>query len=256
VGKPMQTNNNRRQRAIVARPRIQRKIVGETRKQKAGRRRDELLALMAPSIPQNLMRNNPFPQQMVRKLKFDFTGFLQGASPFILKEFSLNSAFSPDGSASKPSGFNELAAIYNFYRVINCKIYYRVANNEPAIPVQFGVIMRDTQPSTVITTFALAYNALEIAPSTGLNLVGQTTGMAVYRSQEYEIDLGSVVGNRLEYLTDTSYRGLISTAPNQLIWATFVLLGATAATNLTNGALVEISIEMTTMFYSNNVLPS
>jgi hypothetical protein len=204
---------------------------------------------MSPFIPNNLRHNSPFPMSMQRKLQFNWNGYLMGSSPFILKEFRANSAFSPDGVGT-PSGFNELAAIYNFYKVLKLNFYYRVVGNETGVPVQFGVIIRDVQPSTVITTYTQALNALEVSPSTRIDVVGQTNGMSRFESIEYKIDLGSVIGNRLEYLADVDYKGLTSANPVQALWIDFVLVSSNTAINLTNGAFVEIFLSLSTIFYS------
>ncbi len=178
---------------------------------------------------------------------------LDVANSYKVSEWRMNSAFSPD-TVGTPSGFNELAAIYNFYRVIGVKFYFRVAANETSLPVQFGAIARDTQPSTTITTYAKAINSLEVAPSTGINLIGGTTGMSVYRSQEYTLDCGSIVGNRLEYLSDIDYRGLITGQPSQVVWLAFVTCSVASGTNLTNGLYLDMFIILDTIFTSTKVV--
>jgi hypothetical protein len=247
----MYNNNNNKRAMVVVRRQANRETGSQNKKLKD--RTDHLRSLMTPTIPKSLRRNNPFPPAMERNLQFQFNGFLlNNAANFIVKEFRINSAFSPDGVGT-PSGFNEMAAIYNFYKVLSNKCYYRVAANEPSVPVQFGLIFRDAQPSTVITTYNAAINAVEVAPSTGINLIGETTGMSVYRSPEYKIDPGSIVGNRLEYFGDEDYKGLVTGNPNQAVWCAFVLISASPATLLTNGAFLEIFITLDTLFYSLKV---
>jgi hypothetical protein len=133
--------------------RVETSTVGrETTQQTKNQKKEHLIQLMVPRIPKNLRHNNPFPMSMERNLQFVFEGEIQGAAAFFVKEFRANSAFSPDGVGT-PSGFNEMANIYNFYKVLELKFYYRVVSNETATPQRFAVIVRDVQPSTVITTF-------------------------------------------------------------------------------------------------------
>jgi hypothetical protein len=228
-----------------------RQVRRETANQKQ-LKKELLIQLMAPKIPKVLRHNAPFPPSMEKNLQFSWEGVLQGASPFLIKEFELNSAFSPD-LVGTPSGFAEMAAIYNFYKVISAKFYYRVYGNETGLPVRFCCILRDTQPSTIITTYALANDAAEVAPSTKIDIVGQTNGMNIFESQEFKIDCGSLVGQRLEYLASDSYRGLVTAQPAQIVWLAFLLMSISSATNLTNGAIVQIFLTLRTNFYSNKV---
>jgi hypothetical protein len=190
---------------------------------------------------------------MERNLQFVFEGEIQGAAAFFVKEFRANSAFSPDGVGT-PSGFNEMANIYNFYKVLELKFYYRVVSNETATPQRFAVIVRDVQPSTVITTFNNATAAMEVSPTTKTNSVGALSGMSRFESIEYKIDIGSIIGNRLEYLADTDYRGLVTGQPNQVVWLAFVMTSPNTSLNLSAGAFVEVFLTLRTLFYSTKVV--
>jgi len=148
---------------------------------------------------------------------------------------------------------NELAAIYNFYVVTHVKVRFEVSANEPALPVFFGYIFRDTQPSTIITTFPLARDALEVAPTTGMFLIGETTGSSVFRSKWYKIRPDEVIGNPLSYYGNYNYSAAVGSNPAQLIWGTFILTSYQNATLLTNGAFLNLNLVMTTKFYQTEV---
>lgn len=207
-----------------------------------------LIQLAQPKIPKNLHSNTPFPEYQERNLSFQWSGILQGAVPFIVQEFVLNSA-TPDAS-NFLAGFNEMIALYNFYKVISVKFYYRVAANEVTFPVKFGMIIRDVQPSPAITTYTIATDALEVGPSTKVDMIGQASGMSIFESPEYKIDCGSVIGNRLEYLSGPEYSGIGTANPSQVAWIAFILQSWRSATNLTNGAIVEIFMTSRVQFFS------
>jgi len=209
--------------------------------------------IMSTHVPKNLMRSSPIPPFTIRRLLYQYNAVVQGAAPFILVEFRANGAFSPD-AVGTPSGFNEMATMYTLYLVTHVRVRYSVAANEPAVPVNFGLIFRDIQPSTIINTYQKAINSLEVSPSTGPNLVGETTGMSVYRSRWYKIQPAAVVGQAFSYFGTPAYGSAVTSNPTALIWMDFVLTSFNAATNLTNGAFLSLYLELTTRFYSGAVL--
>jgi hypothetical protein len=221
------------------------------KKRGVGRRGESMLEnlTMAAPIPKGLMGSSAFPSAMKRKLLFRFQSVLNGAVDHITQDFRLNGAFSPDGVGSC-TGFAQLAAIYNFYKVINNRFRFNVVSNEQAVPVFFGCICRDAQPSTSITTWAIASNSLELAPTTGPLLVGEATGASVYRSRWYAIHPAVPVGNALEYYGYGVYSSTVASNPAQLTWVSFVLNSVAAGTNLTNGCFLDFYLEFTTEFYS------
>jgi len=227
----------------------------KNRKQIRRNKQDEFNSLMVMKLPKELLGSAAFPSTMKRKLLFHSNNLLQGAVPFIVSDFRLNGAFSPDGAGSC-TGFSQLAAIYSFYKVITCKFRYNVAANENALPVFFGVVCRDIQPSTTITTYAIAKDSLELAPTTGIQLVGETSGQGIYRSRWYKINPASVLGNAIEYYAQVSYSNATSNNPTNLIWASFVLYSSLVGTNLTNGVFLDFYLELTTEFYSVKNLAS
>jgi hypothetical protein len=223
------------------------------RKKNRVREANEVQAIMGERIPRSLMRSAPFPTFQQRRLNFLFQGAINAAAPFVVKEFRINGAFSPD-TVGKPSGFNEMAAIYSLYLVTGFKIRYVVAGNEPAIPVNFGLVFRDIQPSTVITTYALAQNSLEVAPTTGSNMVGETTGQSIWRSRWIKVKPAAIVGQAFSYYGTPAYGAAVTANPTALIWCALVATSFAAGTNIANGIIVSMNMQLSTRFYSNNVV--
>lgn len=222
-----------------------------TARQRKGRKQTQITLeqLMDLKVPKSLTSTSPFPNDMTRKLTFHSVGVSGGAAAFQIFELRCNAAYQPDG-ASSPPAFSQLAAIYNSYKVTHVRVRYNVASNEPAIPVFFGLIFRDAQPSTVITTYTLAVEALDIAPTSGPQLVGETSGMSVYKSRWYKIMPAAIVGNALDYYGSTTFEGGSASNPTDLVWVALVMYSYNSGVNLTNGAFRDIYLEMTTRFYS------
>ncbi len=199
-------------------------------------------------LPKDLMGSAPFPGSMTKKMLYHQRLLLQGAVSFVVQDYSVNSAFSP-GTSGSCTGFSQLAAIYAAYLVIKVRFRYNVVNNENALPVYFGCIARDTQPSTTITTWAQANDSLELAPTTGPQAVGETSGQGVYRSKWYTIDPSVIVGNPLQYYGSGSFSGNVTGSPSAIVWVSFILASDLSTTNLTNGAFLDMYLELTTEFF-------
>lgn len=199
------------------------------------------------------MGNSPFPMEMIRKLNFYEPNLvLQGANPFIVREWRINSAYDPDPllGGGSTAGYNKIAAIYGQYRVENFRVRYEVAANEPAIACAFGLIFRDAQPSTTTLTYIDAQNQLEIAPTTGPQIVGETAGMSIYRSKWISIRPSAILGNPIEYMADLSFQSSVTTNPTQTVWLAFIVTSPGALINLTNGVILNIYMEQTVRFFS------
>lgn len=242
----------RGQRNIKRTPVGNRKGRNRPRKNK---QQNEIQILNEARVPRNLMRAAPFPMEMVRTLTFfepnliiqSFTG-----ASFVLREWRINSVFDPDpliGSGSV-AGFPQLAAIYQHYRVENFKVRFEVAGNEPALPLSFGLCFKDAQPSLSVTTYLRAQDALEVGPTTGPHVVGETTGQSVYRSKWLKIRPSSILGNPLTYYADADFSASVTSNPPQLVWMAFLLFAPLSTIPLPNGCVLNMYMSFTTRFYS------
>jgi len=204
-----------------------------------------LLALSYnPRIPRNLMVNCPVAPRKITTLHCH-TGpqLIQAAlATFAVYEFAINNVYSGFGLLPAPNCqfYNSYSTMYNRNRVLNFECSYDVMCNEPALPLCFGLIFRDAQPSTTITTRQLAIDALEAPFSSKGQCVGQSTGMSVFRSVNYSLHPGSVVGDTLSYMADADYAASSGAAPPQIVWGAFILYSA-AGGFLTNGAFMDMS---------------
>ncbi len=211
--------------------------------------------LMKNQVPRNLMRNSPFPQSMIRKLVYNEPEqLLQSAtSTFLVKEWRMSSSWDPDPSlgGGTVAGFNKLAAIYNLYRVEDFRIRINVSNNENTKPITFGLVFRDQRPSTFILTATDAQNALEVSPTTGPSVVGESSGNSIYRGPWHRISPQAVLGNVISYFGDIDYSGGAGPSPGnptQVLWVAFIAYIGSG--DLTNGLFLDAYMEFTTRFYS------
>lgn len=203
-------------------------------------------------VPRSLFGASPFPMSMDRNLTFQENILLQGANPYLVKDFRANSCYDPDAAIGGGTvvGFLLMSNIYQNYFVRKISWRYTLSSNEPSVPVNFGFVLRDKQPSTTYVSWAECQYALNEAPTTRMNTVGETSGMGIYRSPEYSVDLGTVIGKKLTYMSDVDYSAAVTTNPSQIVWLSFMLLGATSSTALTNGAILNLSITFHTHFWS------
>jgi hypothetical protein len=225
---------------------------GRGRRRNRGEERETRL-MQRTTIPRGLQRNSPFPPFMYRRLTYVEPNFVlqNPLSPFVIRELRINSAFDPDVLVGGESmqGFVPMTYIYEFYRVEKIRFRYDISGNE-TFPQTVGIILKDRQPSTVVTTFNEAISSLEIQPSTGPNVVGQNSGNAVYRSRWHSISMAAVLGDRLHYLADTGYSAATNADPNQIIWMAMIAIAPTAILNLTNGVIINLRVEALTKFFS------
>ncbi len=212
-------------------------------------------------IPRMWGGSTPFPSHMIRRLSYTAYGVLAASAQFIVADVCINSADPTDVSgtaAVKYTGFNQLAGIYNIFKVTHVLIELTVTNNEPSLPLFVGYVIRDLAPTTSYTTKPLCQGAFEIAPCSPVATLGLTQGVAGHVFPNRKISLGDVVGNRLAFLSDDSYQaGTTSStlAPSNQLW--LGMIGFTpSASNLTNGFFYKLRITGTFHFWSqSDVVP-
>lgn len=204
-------------------------------------------------VPASLMGSFPFPVSLKTQLCFQKNFVLQGAADHVVHDLMLNSLHTFDftgGTTDEFSGSAALALIYNLYHVERVNFSFTAVGNETGQGVWFGIILKDAQPSVQLTSYALVQNALEVAPTTGPIVVGETTGMAIYRSRNYDISLGNVLGNTASYMADTTYTAVFGNDPAQRLWMGLLAYSAIPTTDIPNGVIVSLRVELTVRAYS------
>jgi len=185
---------------------------------------------------------------MIRKLNFyEPSQVLQGASTWLARRWRLGDVYDPDPllGGGTVGGFNELAKIYAYFRVEHVTVKLAVTANEPALPVNFGFLVRVIDPTLSIATLADAQNSLEIGPTTGPMALGTTSGISVVRVRPIKFRLGAVLGDTIAYMADMGFTGLFAgSSPTRNIWGALIVTSP-SATNLTNGVVFDLYLTFT-----------
>ncbi len=212
--------------------------------------------LNSARLPKYLGMRGPFPTDELVHIKYKENIVMQGASPFVVVDYRLNSAYQTrvGGATGTNAGFAGSIARYLSYRVENVKIRFDVIANDSGTPATFGFLCNDTQVSTVLTTWANAQQALSNTGAYAVGSVGEIGGLSVYRSPTFDIPPSSIVGNPLLYYSDRDYTGTSTSNPNQAVWGSMIVVSDASSVNLTNGVVVNMNIELITRFFSLQVL--
>lgn len=212
--------------------------------------------LLAPQLPRSLISSFPFPTSRIVNLHAIFNFTMGASATFQCDDFQLNSLFnfnSTGGTTTDFSGTTQLAAIYDSYHVQRIAVKFELNSVDSTQPSGFGLIFKDVQPSTVVTTRVHAINALEVTPTTGPFTVGVASGMGNYRSQVYNLPVSAVLGNPLSYMADVNYTANFGADPAQKLWmgAICYSVGGSA---MVNGLEVALSVDLQVRVYSLKVL--
>jgi hypothetical protein len=216
----------------------------------------------ASVVPPSFGQRGPFPQTAKVNHRYFERFQVAGAVSFVVVDFRINSIWQPrsGGPTGTTAGYISTAFRYGNYRVEDLKLRIQVNSNEPGIPLSFGVVMSDVQPSTAISTYAMAETVLAGSAVYFKGTVGETSGMSRYVSPLVTVSPAHILGNPLEYFADRDFTGTYGTPviavpipgtnPNQAIWASFILLSDNAVTPLTNGAFLDWDAELMTRAFS------
>jgi len=227
------------------------------RKKKVRRQRRGSIISVAQSthIPRNVGGTGSWPSEMMLNLVSTLTFNPAGAVPFSVIDFRLNSIWQPfvGGATGTASGYAGASNIYSNYHVERVTISFTVAANETANSCSFGFVLNDTQPSTLINTYAKAFTALGSRMCFLRSTIGDTAGTSLFRSRSKAINAGDIVGNPLAYFGGLDFSGSMGANPNQAVWGSFVLMSESASLNITAGVITTIRICQRTRLYG--VLP-
>jgi len=211
----------------------------------------------------NLKNNYPFPNSKIYKLTLNNSIIvIPATNNFKVYDLMINNAHSPDiqqGAAFNPAGYFTISGIYTTYHVQKIKLRYQVINLESVNAISCALIFSDSQPGGNITSRTQAIDAVEKGLTSKVQLVGTIQGMNKYASPWYNVSVGHILGNVLQYMTDPSFCGSTSgtidlTTPAKQIWGSFVYYST--GPNLTVGVTLQYELTMFIRFYGLRVLVS
>lgn len=200
-------------------------------------------------IPKVLKYKGPLPPRHRCTLKYFMQAQLSGTGSD-QQWFRANSLFDPDytGAGTQPSGFDELAALYNKYLVHKIRIRAAVtANGSNSRPITFGACIKDNP--TAMATSELAFTQPGSSPWVLQNYTGNTQ----YLTWEY--DLAKVSGQTpAQWRSEENNGALVTADPSDVVWLIF---HAVYADQTATGfdAYINVSIEFDSEFLDAKLLP-
>lgn len=184
---------------------------------------------------------SPIPQRYITKQKYSDSFQVSGAQ--LTYGYNLNSVWDPNrsGIGHQPYGFDQLATLYNRYRVISCswRINFSSTDNIRAVALPCN-------------EFPVFTNASELIERPRAKYVVQLANGAT-QTLKGKIHLPSLVGRtKAQYMADDRYQSEVTTSPSEL-----ALLMVTAQTLQDIPATVNCSIvlEYAVEFFDVKQLP-
>lgn len=149
----------------------------------------------------------PVPQRFITKHKYSTTFTLGAAQP--IYRFNMNSLYDPDltGTGHQPYGFDQMAALFNRYRVYGCS--YIVNGYQFNNPIRFGVVSSNDSaaPSNLATLIEYPRSKTTI----------QVPGGAKAQLKGY-VNLPSLTGRtKSQYMADDRYQAQNNTSPQEAL---------------------------------------
>lgn len=173
----------------------------------------------------------PVPQRFITQHKYSTTFTIGAAQP--IYRFNLNSLYDPDltGTGHQPYGFDQMAALFNRYRVFG--VSYIVNGYQFNNPIRIGCVATNdsASPSNLATLIELPRSKSTI----------QVNGGAKSQLKGY-VNLPSLTGRtKAEYMADDRYQAQNNTNPQEAL-----------ILNVMAQSLSDTSLESCTMMVTLN----
>lgn len=214
-----------------------------------------------PRGPRNLKNNFPFPQSKIYKLVSNNTfRVFDGSNEYKVIDIELNNIVNPYPTMTSvnPTGISTLVGIYNIGHVQKVSVKYTVSSNTDGVPIVFGIVFRDEEPTTFLGNKQNCIDTLEMGFTSGPNMISEKSGMDLYRSPIYNIQLGKIIGNNMLYNGTFDFtQSLVPSGtppvyprPTQKVWLGVVGYTSVSGTNLTNGFFVTLVLTQHVRLFS------
>jgi hypothetical protein len=198
---------------------------------------------------------DPFPKRRVAALRYSdsytilttTTEFLYGTATSVL----LNSLFAPVSGGHQPYGFDQLAALYNRYRVnavdVEMTIMY---NGGVQNSIVSGVVL---PPGTSATIAGSTYTIVSEKPNViSVPIVGGTNTGTVFIKQRFDIArLAGLTANELQANVE-DYSAAVTASPSKLVTFEFATCGVSTTTATSSKVLLTLVFH--TEFWERKIL--
>jgi len=183
---------------------------------------------------------SPIPQRYITKLKY--SSVITTSALLGHYAMNLNSLFDPDLTAvgHQPYGFDQLAALYNRYRVISCGYRINLSMSSADSPFMLAAMPANTEVT--------ASTGSELRENPRARYITQNPGAAsVYLSGKSYIP--NIVGRtKAQYMADDRYQAVVTADPQEQ--AVLNIQTFTPTTDLPVGSIkVQIIMEFTAEFF-------
>lgn len=159
-------------------------------------------------------RNIQTPNVVVKLRYFDHYSLVLGA---LSQTFRLNSVYDPDytNAGHQPYGFDQMAGLYSFYRVVRGSYIVTGANADLTsyAPSKAYVLVTDGgDPGGTMS------NAAERGGPGVVKTIGAVTGSHGIQTWKGKFDVAKIAGIKRSELMGGDYGAVVSTNPVDIIW--------------------------------------
>jgi hypothetical protein len=162
-------------------------------------------------------------------------------------QFKINSLFDPDftGTGHQPKGFDQLAALYQRYRVYRVKYqidFVSIGNTTPGYyPLYLGVA-----PTNSLTGFTSISDHMETPFAHHRLYQGVASdGITGSSALKGSVDLAKLNGKtRMAYDADDTTQALVSTSPTEIIHLHVMMQSLDNSTNFAGYFTVKLSFDV------------
>lgn len=178
----------------------------------------------------------PFPSRQIVKMKYSDV-FTTNSTNGWNYNFNLNSIFDPNrtGTGHQPYGHDQLAVLYNRYRVISCS--YVLTAYSGAIPIRYACI-----PSNEVKLYTSVGELAENPRARfGMQIPNGSTTKLVGK-----VHIPSLTGRtKAQYMADDRYQAAFGSNPGELAILTCTALGLQENTTDVNWTVtLEYTVEV------------
>lgn len=178
----------------------------------------------------------PFPSRQIVKMKYSDV-FTTNTGNGWNYNYNLNSIFDPNrtGTGHQPYGHDQLAVLYNRYRVISCS--YVLTAYSGAIPIRYACI-----PSNEVKLYA-SVGELAENPRAKFNVQIPNGSLTKLTGKVY---LPALTGrSKTQYMADDRYQATFGTSPQELGILTVAAFGLQENTTDVNWTItLEYTVEV------------
>jgi hypothetical protein len=207
------------------------------------------------AVSSSLRKQDIMPPFLVRELNYIDSQYVRNnaGANYLAYSFRTNDLYDPDPLilSGSVSGFKEIMQFYNLTKVIKSRVNITITNNEN-FGIIWGIVFSLSNLSGTFANRDDAVNALENDFSTRALLLAAKGGIDT-ETKSVRCDPWALLGDKNQYLGDTSYAQTISTSPNIPVWMNLII-ASPSATSLTNGVTTSLTISMTGRFFARTNL--